>query len=91
MKSAIEDIINGRRGKLDQIKVSEKYKTALHESSEAEHLLLEKMQDNAELLELYRKLCDADEITREAEVDDVYKGAFRFAFLIAVDVFCGEE
>ncbi len=89
MKSAIEDIINGNRGKIDQMKLSEEYKAALHAASEAEEVFMQKLQDNAEALELYRQLSDAVDLTREMEVEDIYKEAFRFAFLIAVDVFYG--
>lgn len=88
MKSAIEDIMNGKCGKLDQIKFSEKYKTALHESSEIEKLFVEKLKSYPELFELYEKLSEADKIASTEEVHETYKGAFRFAFLIAVDVFC---
>lgn len=91
MKSAIEDIYNGKIGKLDQIKISEKYRTQLRAAIEAEKLLIEKLKDYPELLELYRKVSEADEIAYATELRDVYKGAFRFAFLIAVDVFCGGE
>ncbi|MDE6676739.1 MAG: hypothetical protein K2K12_03380 [Clostridia bacterium] len=90
MKSAIEDIINGKRGKIDQYKISEEYKTALRESNEIEKIFVEKLKKYPELLELYRKVSETDEIACAAEMHDVYKEAFRFAFLIAVDVFCAD-
>ena len=90
MISAIEEIINGKRGKLDQIKMSEKFFENLRAASEAENRFVDKLKDYPELLELYRKASEAEEELHSSEIDDIYKSAFRFAFLIAVDVFCGE-
>ena len=73
MKSAIEDIINGKRGKLDQIKMSEKYFADLSAAIETEKQLLEKMKDFSELLDLYREASESEGLAHASEVHDVYK------------------
>ena len=86
--SAIKDMYYGNRGGLDTIKIKNEEMLVLDVINESEELLLKKLSQNPELLQIYKKLDDAIGELNLIENEQNYIEGFRFGFLMAMDVFC---
>ena len=86
--SAIKDMYYGNRGGLDTIKIKNEEMLVLDFINESEELLLKKLSQNPELLQIYKKLDDAIGELNLIENEQHYIEGFRFGFLMAMDVFC---
>ena len=87
MESAIENIFNGKCGRKGSFPISEKYRERQKEEVELEKAFLEKIEKVPEAVALYWTLEEAESRVASEEALDSYKEAFRFGFLLAIDVF----
>jgi len=85
-KSAILQMLNGRRGYREFIKPSKEYLKSLNEAAKNETELLAKLSTFPELLELYKKTCDSADASNDELVDTYYIEGFKFGFLMGMEV-----
>ena len=85
--SAIKDMYYGNRGTHSNFKMKNEEKSVLEVITEYEELLLEKLSQNPELLETYKKLDNAISELTCVENEHFYAEGFRFGFLMAMDIF----
>ena len=85
--SAIKDMYYGNRGGLDNIKLKNEEVVVLDTINESEKLLLKKLSQKPELLEIYKKLDSALGELTIIENEHYYVEGFRFGFLMAIDIF----
>ena len=84
--SAIKDMYYGNRGGHDTIKI-ENEAVVLDDINECENLLLKKLSEKPEVLEIYKKLDNAIGELNCIENEHYYIEGFRFGFLMAMDIF----
>ena len=77
----------GNRGMYDTIKIENIEGIDLEVINKNEKLLLEKLSQNAELIEIYKKLDSAISELTLIENEHYYIEGFRFGFLMAMDIF----
>ena len=85
--SAIKDMYYGNRGGHDTIKIKNEEISILDVINENEELLLKKLSQKPEILEIYKKLDDALGELNLIENERYYVEGFRFGFLLAMDIF----
>ncbi|MBO5888701.1 MAG: hypothetical protein J6Q58_01000 [Clostridia bacterium] len=85
--SAIKDMFYGNRGMYDTIKIENIEGIDLEVINKNEKLLLEKLSQNAEVIEIYKKLDSAISELTLIENEHYYIEGFRFGFLMAMDIF----
>ena len=85
--SAIKDMYYGNRGKLDTIKINNEEVLVLDVINDTEELLLKKLSQEPEILEIYKKLDNAISELSIIENEHFYIEGFRFGFLMAMDIF----
>ena len=90
MKSAIEEMYRGERGSYDSVRSSEKALKNIEEVIKYDNDLREKLKENEELSKLFENFKEAIDEQGSIEAFDRFKEGFRFAFLLAIDVF-GEK
>ncbi len=85
--SAIKEMYYGNRGPYDTIKIKNNETLVLNVINESEELLLKKLSQKPEILEIYKKLDNAIGELNLIENEHYYIEGFRFGFLMAMDVF----
>ena len=85
--SAIKEMYYGNRGGFDTIKNKNEEMLVLDVINEKEELLLNKLKQKPELLEIYKKLDEAIGELALIENESNYIEGFKFGFLMAMDVF----
>ena len=85
--SAIKDMYYGNRGGIDTIKIKNEEVGVLDVINESEELLLKKLSQKPETLEIYKKLDSAIGELTLIENEHYYIEGFRFGFLMAIDIF----
>ncbi|MBR5191927.1 MAG: hypothetical protein IKW33_00770 [Clostridia bacterium] len=85
--SAIKDMYYGNRGVHDKFKIENEEKLVLSAITENEELLLKKLSQKPEMLEIYKKLDNAIGELTLIENEHCYIEGFRFGFLMAMDFF----
>ena len=84
--SAIKEMFYGNRGGHDSIKIGKEELSILGVINEREELLLEKLSQKPEIIEIYKKLdCSIGELN-SIENERFYIEGFRFGFLMAMDI-----
>lgn len=84
--SPIMQILYSESGTRREIPLSEEYHRRLKIVAELDKALHEKLSAFPELDSLYDKTDEALEFMHLQEADDCYKEAFRFGFLLALDL-----
>ncbi len=85
--SAIKDMFYGNRGKHDSIKIKNEEISVLDIINESEELLIKKLNEQPELLKIYKKLDNAISKLSLIEIEHYYIEGFKFGFLMAIDIF----
>ena len=85
--SAIKNMYYGNRGGFDTIKIKNDERLVLDVISESEELLLGKLSQTPELLEIYKRLDSAVGELSSIENEHNYIEGFKFGFLMAMDIF----
>ena len=85
--SAIKEMYYGNRGGLDTIKIKNDVMLVLDAINESEELLLKKLSQRPDVLEIYKKLDGAIGELALIENESNYIEGFKFGFLMAMDVF----
>ena len=80
--SAIREMINGKRGNLDEIKYSDTYFELLDKVIELENELQKKL--SPELLQLYNKVVDSTVMMHIEEIEIIYEEGFSFGLLLGI-------
>ncbi len=85
--SAIKDMFYGNRGGYDTINIKNEEVLVLDVINESEELLLKKLNQKPDILEIYKKLDKAISELTLIENEHYYIEGFRFGFLMAMDIF----
>ena len=85
--SAIKDMFYGNRGGYDTVKIKNEELLVLDVINENEELLIKKLSQKPEILEIYKKLDGAIGKLALIENEHYYIEGFRFGFLMAMDIF----
>ena len=85
--SAIKDMYYGNRGVHDKFKIENEEKSVLDVIIKCEDTLLKKLNQNPEILEIYKKLDNAISELTCIENERYYIEGFKFGFLMAMDIF----
>ena len=85
--SAIKDMYYGNRGGHETIKAKDEEMLALEVVNKNEELLLNKLSQKPDIIELYKKIDSAVGELVLIENEHNYIEGFRFGFLMAMDVF----
>jgi len=80
--SAIREMINGKRGNLDEIKYTDKYSELLEIAVELEDELRKKL--SPELLQFYEKVIDSIDTVHSEEIEIIYEEGFSFGLLMGM-------
>ena len=84
-KSAIKDMLNGKRGKFGQVELGAEYWECVSLCLEKERGLREKLKEYPELLELYSELDELDAMKNACMIEDYYTEAFSFGLTIGLE------
>ena len=85
--SAIKDMYYGNRGVRDKFKIESEEKSVLDVIIKCEDTLLKKLNQNPEILEIYKKLDNAISELTCIENERYYIEGVKFGFLMAMDIF----
>ena len=85
--SAIKEMYYGNRGTHDTIRLKNAETLILKVITENEDILLKKLSQKPEILEIYKKLDGAISELNLIENEHYYIEGFKFGFLMAMDVF----
>ena len=84
--SAILEMYHGNRGNLETIKLTEDEINTSKKVCKIEEELVEKIKNNKELLEVYKRFEDASSTLNMLNVENSFVEGFRFGVLLAFDV-----
>lgn len=85
--SALKDMYYGNRGGHDNFKIKNEEVLILDVIAECEELLLKKLVQKPEIMEVYKRLDKAIGELACIENEHYYTEGFRFGFLMAMDIF----
>ena len=85
-KSAIMQMYYGERGNVERISCSEEYYKLLEVVIKSEEELRKELEKIPKLFELYKKTIEAIDALNDEQLDNYYLEAFRFGFLMGLDV-----
>ena len=86
-KSAIYQMIMGKRGNFECMLTSEEYRKAQSKFVDKYNEMQKLLQDYPILLALFNEVMEARDIENAAYAEDVYKEAFSFGLTIGHEVF----
>jgi len=85
-ESVILQMLYGKRGTLEAVEPTEKYKRLLKESAEREKELRENLKDNPEILALFEKADESFGALYSESVDTYYIEGFKFGLLMGLEI-----
>ena len=85
-KSAILQMFYGERGDVECVEMTKELRAALGVLVETNEKMRGELQEKADVLALYEKVCGAFDETHALESECYYTEGFRFGFLMALDV-----
>ncbi|MDE6676834.1 MAG: hypothetical protein K2K12_03885 [Clostridia bacterium] len=83
--SAIKDMLNGKRGKFDQVELGAEYWECASLCSEKERSLCEKLEEYPELLRMYTELDDLEAKKNARLLEDYYAEGFSFGLSVGLE------
>ena len=86
-KSAIYQMLMGKRGNFECMCTSEQYRKAQHKFVDKYEELKKRLEEYPELLKLFDEMMEADDEEHSIFADDVYKEAFSFGLAMGQEVF----
>ena len=86
-KSAIYQMLMGKRGNFECIHTSEEYRKAQSNFVDKFEEMQKLLQNYPKLLSLFNEVMEAHDIENAVYADDVYKEAFSFGLAIGQEVF----
>ena len=84
--SAILEMLNGKRGHAEYIKLSPEYQKQMDECIKLQNQIEEKCKDDPELWGLFMQWENATMGMEAAATDDFYREGFQFGFLMGLEV-----
>lgn len=85
-KSAILQMFDGERGCHEFVKPSREYFDILNDASNLYDKMLEKLKNDPELLNLFKKFDDKMEMLNCQSNDEFYLEGFRFGAQVGIDI-----
>ena len=89
-QSMIMEMFNGRRGRYDQIPMTDEYWELMHVAGEREEIFLAALGKREELIELFQKTKDGIEAMWSSECNSCFCEGFRCGVLLGLDILEGK-
>ena len=91
MQNIFEQIYFQNKCNGEKVPLSQEYKRLAQILIEKEKILLEKLEDNAELKKLFSEFGDAEMQTHDRSVFEFYRDGFFTGFRLAMEMFDGSD